>query len=935
MSRLSGERDHTGQCESSEETQNNTVSALHRTENGNEANNKHLSENENTVKDSISRMDIIFGMSKLVTRVKHWAKSLTEKPNKGQLQVLSELCTEEEKAIFEGWEDVKKALVSMHVDRKEPELHTELERLFEELGVHSVDEVIHAMDDLDRRTKAYDCQDQASVIDMVNHRKTITTLEVKIAQMASEHKKYAEHAEKWVEIAQTRESEILEVTNAFEKRLASADKSHQEEMAFLREQYMLKVRERKRYREFTRVSEIDFDQHVGNEIDPHQLSGTVLGIQPLPPLPQAGRKIQRDVLRTESDIRSEEKSSRALKNQHHRSEYAQEARSGNCGEEPRAEFVHTGKTRSCLTSSNSSPTRNSSRNYSIKEEVREGVMEGMNALSQMFNVRTMVDILPPVDPFHGERKDRRTFEEFLNKFENKYRSLPMDGKQRIQMLSEFLKGSARKDFDSMADELKFGSDYDKVVSTLKDTLGGGSKIELWQANERWRTLRKNDKSMKDFLRELERLASMIYQGCEKEVKDDQMSMVLLSSLTDWPEHSELISIYAAGKGKAYERIKTRALHIETSRAIAQSSVNWSREWSREGTDSRTKLSKGYRNEYMAEFASRQNQNMPYPQALNHASAYRQPLTCYSCGEVGHVQRYCLNPANQNTEKTRDRPQDSYNGGRERRLPAESGRQSSWKPQCSVSQTPGRKVEMSSDVRNGRRGISPVARAEPTNLRQSNALAISQQEEVQKHEKSQVQRQAQAGVETIVVGRQESMNELKRGRSRSPWFKCNKVEYFSEKFVSKGLIVETTIEGIQMSALLDTGSDISLVSLDTLKVLCDGNEDRLNSLLSEHNAVNTLNTRILDASNRKMSIVGRCELYVKLTGSSAARVGFHVSEEKHTTILGMNVMKLLNLQVMLTTQSTNGMRVEISSNSKKKRIRRQETTSERVCSRKDT
>ncbi|KAK6017749.1 zinc knuckle [Ostertagia ostertagi] len=270
------------------------------------------------------------------------------------------------------------------------------------------------------------------------------------------------------------------------------------------------------------------------------------------------------------------------------------------------------------------------------------------------------------------------FEEFVRRFRRKYEKVIGCEATLMEILGDdHLGGRAKSVFSALPRTTK-EQGLDVVIREMARLLSHESTAGRMRALTELRNLRmRPGQEVAEFCIVLENLGRRANPDCTIEERSLEYAQILLDSLSDWPEHFQLVgALHRVDPCKAYEEIKQLALSIEQSKIMfgvcrKSSGVRWKsrathyRNRDHVGTAEETEFphdtleyvreeetaiprERGWQSEYQtaSNIRSKPERQTQHSTPIQHG--YEQGGTedrkCYKCSRYGHIARNCPQPS---------------------------------------------------------------------------------------------------------------------------------------------------------------------------------------------------------------------------------------------------------------------------------------------------
>ncbi|VDL74304.1 unnamed protein product [Nippostrongylus brasiliensis] len=192
----------------------------------------------------------------------------------------------------------------------------------------------------------------------------------------------------------------------------------------------------------------------------------------------------------------------------------------------------------------------SSRPHLEELERRRPTESGWDSLHLMAMMQANACVNPGV--FKGGRSEN--FNEFIRRFERKYRVVVFNDRTLIDILGDdHLEGRAKSVFHALPKGI-IDQGFDRIVGELRRLLASDSTAGRFRALAELRSLRRRSgQSVSEFCVMLEKLGRQANPDCTLRDRSMEYAQILLDNLSDWPEPTQMLgTLHKVDPMEAYE-----------------------------------------------------------------------------------------------------------------------------------------------------------------------------------------------------------------------------------------------------------------------------------------------------------------------------------------------------------------------------------------------
>lgn len=477
----------------------------------------------------------------------------------------------------------------------------------------------------------------------------------------------------------------------------------------------------------------------------------------------------------------------------------------------------------------------------VNNEVWSGHRESDNSNrlnGYQINPLFLAHALPPLRSFSGTPKEN--FSEFLNSFETRFPPAQFGCRELCTLLSEHLSGPA-KNYWMTLDHIRRWSSYDFVVAELRSKFQRQDRVTSFSAFEQMRQLKYcPSEGLADFCANLDELCDKALPNLSSDAKSPIKAELLYNQFKDEPDAFHLLSVIETEEeSKVYDELKKAVYRLE--RKIEGQKCRNS------GSPSGRRF--GRRNTFTPDM----NVN-PQP--------WFSTIECNFCHNSGHIKRNCPEFHSQN------KSQPDARFGNASRIQADSWRNGS--------------TSYSEDDNVGQVGQVDSRLVSNTMTKTQEISCCEEKDDF-----------GPASSPSILLGR------VSQEYSSSSVRLCADEVADRKGFLGKKMVTAVSIFDSNYDALVDTGSQISIVSIKVLKNAMDKevNMDGLQEVSLPAGMKNT----ILNASGEPMEFFGAGILPITLKKNKVtveAPVYFTKSDQE-MVLLGTNVLNRFGFELSIS------------------------------------
>ena len=257
---------------------------------------------------------------------------------------------------------------------------------------------------------------------------------------------------------------------------------------------------------------------------------------------------------------------------------------------------------------------------------------------------------------------RSSWDAYITQFEMLAQLNHWTEMEKATLLAVSLRGAASTVLSNLPADRR--SDYRALVTALENRFGTAHQAELHRMKLRNRT-RKREESLAELMEDIERLARLAYPDAAPAMLELLAKDQFIDSLTDEdtklrirqnrPETLQQ-ALEAALELESYQLAsRHRAIPVRSAQLDCESGYTQSRPWRRTrpsgvSYDVLEELQQcvNRMQQLFQECMKSQGQRSPTKRNSRRSPQSRKQLTCWSCGEAGHIRRNCKKGTNKST-----------------------------------------------------------------------------------------------------------------------------------------------------------------------------------------------------------------------------------------------------------------------------------------------